>query len=171
VPDATRIEFTLEVKDVPDRRVLLARERADGDSAPEVIPRLITETHARLQEAGGSFAGPPICVCPFVDGDAELAVGWPVGEQDVPGAETLAGGRALVFEHKGPYDQLGRSYRLMAEVMERQGLQSAGDPVEVYLTNPEEVPDPNDYVTIIEWPIAEGGEWPPEADYFTRPAD
>jgi DNA-binding transcriptional MerR regulator len=173
VPDAARLEFKLEVKHVPDRRVLVARERAGTDNAGEVIPRLIMETHARLQEAGGSFAGAPICVCPFAgeDGSAELTVGWPVGEQDVAGAETLPGGRALVLEHKGPYDQLGRSYRLMSEVMERHGLTPAGDPVEVYLSNPEEVPDPNDYVTIIEWPIGPEGELDVGEDVFTRPAD
>ena len=172
VPDATRIEFKLEVKEIPDRRVLLARERTDSEHAGEVIPRLITETHERLQAAGGAFAGPPICVCPFwdADGTAELAVGWPV-DVDLPDAETLAGGRALVLEHTGPYEELGRSYRLMSEVMERQGLTSAGDPVEVYWTDPQEVTNPNDYVTTIEWPIAEGGDWPPADDYFKRRAD
>jgi DNA-binding transcriptional MerR regulator len=174
VPDATQIEFKLEVKDVPDRRVLLARERADAEGASEVIPRLIMETHARLQDAGGSLAGPPLCVCPFPgeDGTAELAVGWPIPDGlDLSGAETLTGGRALVFEHKGPYTELGRSYRLMSEVMERQGLTPAGDPVEVYLTDPQEVAAPHDYVTSIEWPIAEGGEWPPPNDYFKRRVD
>jgi len=81
------------------------------------------------------------------------------------------GGRALVLEHKGPYEELGRSYRLMSEVMERQGLTSAGDPVEVYWADPQQVTDPNDYVTTIEWPIADGGEWPPADDYFKRRAD
>lgn len=172
VPDATRIEFKLKIEEVPDRRVLLARERTDSDHAGEMIPRLIMETHEWLQAAGGTFAGPPLCVCPFPgdDGMAELAVGWPVNV-DVPDAETLSGGRALVLEHKGPYEELGRSYRLMSEVMERQGLHPAGDPVEVYWSNPEEVADPNDYVTTIEWPIAEGGEWPPPGDLFERRVD
>jgi DNA-binding transcriptional MerR regulator len=156
VPDATRIESKLEVKDVPDRRVLLARGRTHADRASEVIPRLIMETHARLQRSGGRFAGAPLCVCPFPDDDgtAELAVGWPVDE-DLPGAETLAGGRALVFEHRGPYEELGRSYRIMSEAMREHGLVPAGAPVERYESDPEEVPDPKDYVTIIEWPIAD----------------
>jgi len=59
----------------------------------------------------------------------------------------------------------------MAEAMEQQGLTPTGEPVEVYWSDPEEVPDPNDYVTVIEWPIAEGGEWPPEVDYFRRRVD
>src|SRR5262245_12493639 len=41
VPDAARIEFKLDIEDIPDRRVLLARERAAADAAGEVIPRLI----------------------------------------------------------------------------------------------------------------------------------
>jgi DNA-binding transcriptional MerR regulator len=171
VPEAARMEFKLEVKDVPDRRVLLARERADADGLKEVIPRLIVETNARLLEGGGSFAGPPLCVCPFPDEDgmAEVSVGWPLPPGlDLPGAEMLSVGRALVLEHKGPYEELGRSYRLMSEVMEKQGLTPAGDPVEVYWSDPEEVTDPDDYVTTIEWPIGEGGEWPPAIDYFTR---
>ena len=158
VPDATRTESKLEVVDVPDRQVLLARERTDADSVSKVIPRLITETHARLLASGGGFAGAPLCICPFPDDDgvAEIAVGWPVSE-DFPGAETLRGGRALVFEHIGPYEALGRSYRLMSEAMEKRGLVPAGAPVEWYESNPEEVPDPNDYVTIIEWPVAPEG--------------
>jgi len=78
-----------------------------------------------------------------------------VDRQDLPGGETLPGGRALVLEHRGPYEELGRSYRLMSEAMEERGLVPAGAPVERYESNPEEVPDPKDYVTIIEWPIAD----------------
>src|SRR5262249_14759229 len=80
VPDPTRIEFRLEVKEVPDRRVLLARGRADADGLKELIPRLIDETHARLLEAGGTPADPPLCVCPMPDedGTSEVAVGWPL---------------------------------------------------------------------------------------------
>ena len=94
-----------------------------------MIPRLIEETHARLQEGGAGFAGPPVCVCPFPgeDGTAELAVGWPL-------------------------DTAGRG------------------PGRVYWSDPEQVADPNDYVTVIEWPIRAGGKWPPDADYFERRA-
>jgi hypothetical protein len=46
----------------------------------------------------------------------------------------------------------------MAEAMERHGLASAGDPVEWYESDPEQVADPKDYVTVIEWPIGPEGE-------------
>jgi hypothetical protein len=46
----------------------------------------------------------------------------------------------------------------MAEAMEKHGLVSAGDPVEWYESDPQEVPDPKDYVTVIEWPIGPEGD-------------
>ena len=109
-------------------------------------------------------AGPPFCRCPFADPDGYLTteIGWPVDE-DVEAQPPVEIGsyestRALVMKHVGPYEELSRSYRLLAEVMERDGLASAGDPVEWYETDPEEVPDPKDYVTIIEWPVGPEGQ-------------
>src|SRR5439155_12350095 len=130
-----------------------------------------------LRGLGSPPLGPPFCVCPFPDheGILEPETGWPVaGEVEArPPVEvkTYPAARALVFKHVGPYTALSRSYRLMAEEMEQQGLTPTGEPVEVYWSDPEEVADPNDYVTFIEWPIAEGGEWPPEVDYFRRRVD
>lgn len=165
VPDPERftIKFELDIKEVPERHVVLERERGLAEQMSEIIPRLIEQVGERVVPAG-----PPVCVCPFPgdDGTLEVAVGWPV-PADTPGAERLPATRALVMTHHGPYERLSHSYRLMSEVMERNGLEPAGDPVEVYVTDAEEVPDPKDYVTEIEWPIGPGGELtPPGEDVF-----
>jgi effector-binding domain-containing protein len=102
--------------------------------------------------------------------DAET--GWLV-DPDVPGrgrieAKTLPAVRALVMKHVGPYEELGRSYRLMKETMEENGLTEAGAPREIYWTDPEEVPDPKDYVTEIVWPIGPEGELDIGRDVFTK---
>jgi DNA-binding transcriptional MerR regulator len=159
VPEATRIKFELEIKEVPGRRVVLERERGHADQMGEIIPRLIEQVGRRLQGLDVAPVGPPVCICPFPgeDGWGEVAVGWPVSG-DTPGAEELPAARALVLNHVGPYEQLARSYRLMAEAMERHGLASAGDPVELYESDPDQVADPKDYVTVIEWPIGPEGE-------------
>jgi AraC family transcriptional regulator len=104
--------------------------------------------------------------------DAQTA--WPV-DDDVTGAgriepKSLPAARALVFTHIGPYEELSRSYRLLAEVMERNGLESAGPPREIYVTDPDEVADPNEYETRIVWPIGAEGELDETADVFTRAA-
>lgn len=56
--------------------------------------------------------------------------------------------------------------------MERHGLTPAGDPIELYLSDPDEVAGPNDYETRIVWPIGpEGEREPPAADVVRRRPD
>ena len=155
------IRFELQIKEVPSRRVALVRERAHIDEMTNVVPAGIDRVAHAI---GMRHSGPPFCRCPFADPDGylETEIGWPVDDDvdaEVPVEITTYGAtRALVMKHVGPYTELSRSYRLMAEAMALHGLVSAGDPVEWYESDPEEVPDPKDYVTIIEWPIGSEGK-------------
>jgi len=171
-----RTEFELDVKQVPERRVALVRERVHQDDMPSVVPRNIELVGGQLRAAGTRSAGPPFCRCPFADADGMLTteIGWPVGHDVVVETPveltTYIGGRALVCKHIGPYDELGRSYRLLSEVIESNDLVPVGDPVEWYLTDPKEVSDPNDYVTVIEWPIGPEGDLDDSRDIFSKRA-
>jgi effector-binding domain-containing protein len=156
VPEANEVIPELEIKEVPARRVAFVRERARRDEMERVVPRNIDRVAHAI---GMRHAGPPFGRFPDADEDGylEAEVGWPVPEDVQVKAPveiaTYEATRALVMRHVGPFEDLGRSYRLMAETMERQGLVPAGEPVDWYESNPEEVTDPKDYVTIIEWPI------------------
>jgi DNA-binding transcriptional MerR regulator len=174
--DKVQIRFDIDVKEVPARRLAVVHESGHESEMGAIVPRQIATVHAYLDELGVKPLGAPVCVCAFPDGAGILSVesGWPVPEE-VPARtpveiKTYPATRALVCKHVGPYEELSRSYRLMADVMERQGLTPAGDPFEVYWSDPAEVADRQDYVTFVEWPIAEGGEWPPEAVDFLRRA-
>ena len=162
VPEAKDLtKFELEIKDVPAQRVAFVRERAHQDELKIVIPAAIDRVAHAI---GMRHAGPPYCRCPFPDADGYLdtEIGWPVPDDVEPEPHveiaTYGGTRALVLKHVGPYEELSRSYRLMTEAMEEHGLVAAGDPVEWYTSNPQEVPDPKDYVTIIEWAIGPEGK-------------
>jgi DNA-binding transcriptional MerR regulator len=168
------VRFEIGIEEVPEQRLLAIREHVHQDEMSTVVPRCIDEVHAHMQEQGLSFAGPPICVCPFPDehGMLDTEVGWPVAEE-VAGsgrieARTLPATRALVMKHVGPYEVLSNSYRLMSELMEEEGLTSVGDPREHYITDPDEVADPNDYETRIIWPIGPGGELNPRGTFKKR---
>jgi DNA-binding transcriptional MerR regulator len=173
-PDKEMIRFELSIQDVAPRHGLGIRVRAHVDEMGRVIPEAIDEVHAYLEEAGLGFAGAPFCICPFGDdeGYGVITVGWPVAEPHGGRGRIepvqLPSGRALVFKHTGPYDALGRSYRLMSEVMADGGLQPAGDPVELYETDPKEVENPNDYETVIVWPVGPEGDLPKPQDTFQR---
>ncbi len=179
VPDAEEVTIPLDlhVEEVPEQRALVVTDRAHADDMSTVVPRQIEEVRAHLEDLGLASAGPPFCVCPFADQDGmlESKSGWPVAE-DVPGSGriesiVLPPTRALVMKHRGPYEDLSRSYRLMSEVMRRHGLRPAGDPREVYVTDPEEIPEPKDYETVIVWPIGSEGRLDPTRDRLEKRRD
>ena len=156
VPDSTQLAPELEVKEVPARRVAFIAERAHMEEMKKVVPRNINKVSRAVARR---HTGAPFCKCPAPDADGsfDTEIGWQVPEDveveaPVEVAEYPAGS-ALVMKHVGPYEELGRSYRIMAEEMEKRGLRASSAPVEWYETDPQETPDPNDYVTIIEWPI------------------
>jgi DNA-binding transcriptional MerR regulator len=176
VSEKGMVKFEIGIEDVTETKVLAIKERVHQDEMFEVVPKDIAEVHAYVQELGLGFHGPPLCICPFPGDDGKLGaqIGWPVAD-DAPGRGrielvTLPATRALVMRHVGPFTALGNSYRLMSEVMEENGLRSTGAPREIYVTDPEEVSDPNEYETLIVWPIAPDGELSP-GGFFKRPVD
>jgi DNA-binding transcriptional MerR regulator len=173
VPDKEMVRFEIGIQDVEKQKVLVIREHVHQDEMSTVVPRDIAEVHAYLQELGLGFQGPPVCICPFPDegGTLDAEIGWPVAEEQ-PGrdrieSKTLPATRALVMKHVGPFSALAGSYRLMSEVMEENGLTATDAPREVYVTDPEEVGDPNEYETLIVWPIGPDGELKP-GGFFKR---
>ena len=60
--------------------------------------------------------------------------------------------------------------RLMKEVMAANGLREAGDPREVYVSDPAKVVDPAAYETRIVWPVGPEGELGTASDRFERGA-
>ncbi len=173
VPEQEMVKFEIGIQEVAETKALVIKERVHQDEMSEVVPKDIREVHAYVQELGLGFHGPPLCICPFPDDDGKLSaeIGWPVAA-DVPGRDrielvTLPASRALVMKHVGPFTGLANSYRLMSEVMEENGLTAAGAPREIYVTDPEEVSDPNEYETRIVWPIGPEGELNP-GGFFKR---
>jgi effector-binding domain-containing protein len=156
VPDTKQLAPELEVKEVPARRVAFIGERGHMEEMKIVVPRNIDRVaHA----VGMRHTGPPFCKCPAPDeeGYFETEIGWPVPDDvEVEAPIEVAqypAGTALVMTHVGPYEELGRSYRVMAEQLEERGLTAAGAPVEWYESDPQQVADPKNYVTIIELPL------------------
>ena len=168
VPETSDIEVqrALEVREEPEQRIVSIHSKASEENIGQTIGQTIGRVRGFLAERGIEPAGAPICVTePWSDeGTMELDTGWPVAadvETEPPfDAVTLPGSRALVMRHVGPYEELHTSYRLMCETMEEHGLRPTGRSREVYLTDPEEVPNPADYVTEIVWPIGPEGDLP-----------
>ena len=65
----------------------------------------------------------------------------------------LPAGQVATVTHMGPYEQLGQTWSALMKWMEEEGLQAAGAPWEVYVTDPGEEPDQSKWRTDIFFPI------------------
>jgi effector-binding domain-containing protein len=105
------------------------------------------------------MAGPPFCrYTAWRERDCDIEGGCPVvGEVQGSGevlAGTLGGMRALMGEYSGPYDGLGSAHEAIRTYIGEHGLEASEAPFEIYVTDPEEEPDPSKWITNVYWPIA-----------------
>jgi effector-binding domain-containing protein len=70
---------------------------------------------------------------------------------------TLPGGRVVSIVHKGPYDQLGRSYEKIATYLKEKSYNVTTPPREIYIKGPGMIfkGNPKNYLTEIQFPVAE----------------
>ena len=149
----------IEVKELTPQPVLTISSRATPDGLDALISESINAVAAYIDRLGARRAGPPFTICPepAEDGTTEVSIGWPTLEP-LPGSgrvegRMLPGGTVARAVYRGPYTELTGAYRALYEWIVEHGHDVAGEPREVYYTDPDEVPDPADYVTGIVWPI------------------
>jgi len=67
--------------------------------------------------------------------------------------DEIPGGAVATTVHHGAYDAVGSAYEAVDGWIRDHSLVVDGPPREVYLTDPQETPDPADLVTEIEFPV------------------
>jgi effector-binding domain-containing protein len=131
--------------------------------APPLIGEILGWVGTHAKQAGPAFfnytameAGKPM----------EMEVGVPI-EAPVKGDDrvtigTLPGGKYASVTWTGPYDKLRDAHMALHDWLEKQKVpkQSSGDDkgltlLEIYETDPNEVPDPKDWVTEIAFKLSD----------------
>jgi DNA-binding transcriptional MerR regulator/DNA gyrase inhibitor GyrI len=111
------------------------------------------------RKLGRSICGKPLMLHyedEYKEDDADFEACMPVRQQrsDVDGVSCreLPGGRCVSLVHKGPYDQLGRSYEKILGYAKAHGYQIVSPTREVYLKGPRMIfkGNPKNYLTEIE---------------------
>jgi AraC family transcriptional regulator len=140
--------------------VLLVRRRVKPADIASVLAKSFHEVYLCAQRHGIALEGPPLTRylewgpgLLTIEAGVRVAVSAELtGETDVV-ADTLPGGWAATTVHSGAYDRLTEAHAALQVWIEEQGLSAAGAPWELYVTDPADYPDVNDWKTDIYWPV------------------
>ena len=139
----------ITVEDLPTQLVAVLRERVAMDALPEFYDRAYRSVAAEVAGAGLSVTGPAFGWYHDMPTDSvDLAAGFAVDADSVRtlggGVEVveLPGGPAAVGVHVGTYDGLPQAWAQFQAWTAQNAAQMRGGFLEVYLTDPSQVPEP-----------------------------
>lgn len=104
------------------------------------------------------MAAPPFTIYYTWDGQQSyLAAGIPTmepleGEGEIVPI-TIEPGEALMAIHEGPYETMAKTYNALEQYAEIQGLELMDMAWEVYITDPQQEPNPEQWVTNVYFPL------------------
>ena len=147
-----------ETKQVEAKPIVGIRTTTTMEKITEVMGPLFGEVHGYMQQSGREPAGMPFTIYYAMDGNTlDLECGMPVASPMDGGGRVKAGelpeGKVATVTHMGPYDELPQTWAALMEWMGAQGLQPAGAPWEVYVTDPGAEPDQSKWRTDIFFPV------------------
>src|SRR5579875_557688 len=141
-----------ESVDIASRPAAILSGKAKWDDGFTAIKASIGKIEAALTAAGLKPAGSPLTVFTATDDNGFSY------EAMVPLAEKPAGkdqltddvklgaspsGKAIKFQHRGPYDDIDSTYDLITAYLDEKGLESQSRFIEEYLTDTSEPDDAN----------------------------
>jgi effector-binding domain-containing protein len=147
-----------EIRSVPRQDTAVIHLRCRPDAISASMGEAFGKLFAAIGRAGAIPAGPVFSRyfefgAEAVDFECGVAVTAPfTGEGEVAAGE-LGGGEAAVGVHVGPYDTLHETYSAMQTWIVSQERRPSSFMWEVYLTDPEQEPDPARWQTEIYWPV------------------
>jgi len=156
------MEYSITKREIEPQPVLAVRRRVKPDAMAAALAEIFGEIFVFAHSTGTAMAGQPLTRfiewgpgLITIDGCLPIAApftGEPVGNVR---ADTLPGGMAATMMHTGPYDKLIGAHAAIQRWIEEQGFVANGGPWEQYVTDPADIPDPNDWKTEIFWPLAD----------------
>jgi AraC family transcriptional regulator len=150
--------YEIEVKQAEPQHVLCIRETTTQEALGSTLGRLFGAVREHLEELDVEPQGPPFARYPkFEEDDVEVEAGFPVpgplAETDEITNDELQGGQLASTWHVGPYETLYKAHAALEAWIEEQNRAPAGAPWEIYWTDPEEVPEPDQWKTEVVWPV------------------
>lgn len=132
---------------------------------PEIGPWLAVtygQVFSAMTRQGRPPTGPPFARYHHLEDDQFVVqAGFPVADPVEPDGDVhhavLPGGQAATTIHVGPYDEIEPAYTALTSWVTEHGGEPAGDPWEVYYSDPDEQPDPATWRTEVVLPYRPPG--------------
>ena len=152
--------YEVHLQQVQPQLAASIRGRAAWADLGAFVGGSLQELYQSAGSQGIRFAGPPYAIYHHADSteaEVDVEVGVPVADPVDPCGRVvnteIAGGLVATTMHCGAYENVGPAYRALGEWVQEHGHEMAGPPREIYLTDPNAVPDPGANRTEIVWPI------------------
>jgi len=153
------MSYDVTKQSLPRQTILYVAAKCTLDELQATMARCLPAAFGHAMRNGMAMTGPPftryLSMGPgliSLHGGVQVAAGA-TGDGEVQVGE-LEACEAAVTIHHGPYDGLPDAHAAVQSWIEASGLTPAGAPWEVYLTDPGEVPNPEDWKTQVVWPLA-----------------
>jgi AraC family transcriptional regulator len=153
-----KLSYSITKKELSAQPVLVVRRKVKPTEIAVALAEVLGQVFLHAQKTGTALVGQPFTrYVEWGPGLLTIEAGLPVavapeGGEGVLAAE-LPGGHVATTTHSGPYDTLREAHAALQVWIEAQGLNAAGAPWEVYVTDPADHPDPKDWKTDVFWPI------------------
>lgn len=143
----------------PRRLVLYKHVRVPDAELGATFDRVFGELYGAINRSGVAPAGPPFATYhaqsePGVLWDMDICAPIATPLAPPPGLEVrdMPAERIVTYLHRGPYETLDETYRLLDQYIADNGLNMTGGPREIYLSEPDVAPA--EVLTQVEYPIA-----------------
>jgi effector-binding domain-containing protein len=135
--------------DVPPRSVALLAAKAKWDGGFKTIKDTLDRVKAAADKAGLKITGHPLAMFTQEDDNGfGFTAMLPVAagsKATLTGGVTLGespAGKAIKFQHRGPYDDIDSTYDLITAYLDEKGLEAQNFFIEEYLTSLTSAEDP-----------------------------
>jgi effector-binding domain-containing protein len=145
-------DSTTQTLEVPSRQTAIVTAQAKWDEGFASIKDSLAKIKTAMDNAGLKPAGSPFTVFTQTDDNGfSYQAMVPLAERP-PGKDELSpdvklgsspSGKAIKFQHRGPYDDIDSTYDLITAYLDEKGLEARDFFIEEYLTDLTSSEDPN----------------------------
>ncbi|MBL8001513.1 MAG: GyrI-like domain-containing protein, partial [Flavobacteriales bacterium] len=131
-----------------------------GRDMPKYMDPAIQEVIRAITSQGARIAGPMFTYHHRRPSDTfDFEIGFPVSRPIAPEGRvvnsTLPAAKVVRAVYQGPYESLAQAWRALQDRVRSDGHGETGRFWECYLNNPDEVKDPQEYRTELNWIVSE----------------